>query len=114
MPIHLPIHKIIHNQPASQAEFRDLKWSGYSRSAQAYSATLTTGSPSRLAFRSSLAATIAIFAVSSCTSRESEINGVTHAITDATSHNIVGPNNVGCCWPTMLGSFAWALITRII
>ena len=29
--------------------------------------------------------------------------------TDATSHNIVGPNNVGCCWPTMLGPFAWAL-----
>ena len=28
--------------------------------------------------------------------------------TDATSHNIVGPNNVGCCWPTMLGPFAWA------
>ena len=28
---------------------------------------------------------------------------------DATSHNIVGPNNVGCCWPTMLGPFAWAL-----
>ena len=26
--------------------------------------------------------------------------------TDATSHNIVGPNNVGCCWPTMLGPFA--------
>ena len=21
---------------------------------------------------------------------------------DATSHNIVGPNNVACCWPTML------------
>ena len=29
--------------------------------------------------------------------------------TDATSHNIVGPNNIGCCWPTMLGPFAWAL-----
>ena len=29
--------------------------------------------------------------------------------TDATSHNIVGPNNVGCCWPTMLRPFAWAL-----
>ena len=28
--------------------------------------------------------------------------------TDATSHNIVGPNNVGCCWPTMLRPFAWA------
>ena len=28
--------------------------------------------------------------------------------TDATSHNIVGPNNVGCCWPTMLVLFAWA------
>ena len=28
--------------------------------------------------------------------------------TDATSHNIVGPNNVGCCWPTFLGPFAWA------
>ena len=28
--------------------------------------------------------------------------------TDATSHNIVGPNDVGCCWPTMLGPFAWA------
>ena len=28
--------------------------------------------------------------------------------TDATNHNIVGPNNVGCCWPTMLGPFAWA------
>ena len=27
---------------------------------------------------------------------------------DATSYNIVGPNNVGCCWPTMLGPFAWA------
>ena len=27
---------------------------------------------------------------------------------DAASHNIVGPNNVGCCWPTMLGPFAWA------
>ena len=23
-------------------------------------------------------------------------------------HNIVGPNNVGCCWPTMLRPFAWA------
>ena len=31
--------------------------------------------------------------------------------TDATSQNIVGPNNVGRCWPTMLGPFAWALIT---
>ena len=36
--------------------------------------------------------------------------------TDATSQNIVGPNNVGPnnvgrCWPTMLGPFAWALIT---
>ena len=30
--------------------------------------------------------------------------------TDATSHNIVGPNNVGCCWPTMLGPFALALM----
>ena len=30
--------------------------------------------------------------------------------TDATSHNIVGPNNVGCCWPTMLGPFAWAFM----
>ena len=29
--------------------------------------------------------------------------------TDATSHNIVGPNNVGCCWLTMLRRFAWAL-----
>ena len=29
--------------------------------------------------------------------------------TDATSHNIVGANNVGCCWPTMLRPFAWAL-----
>ena len=29
--------------------------------------------------------------------------------TDATSHNIVGPNIVGCCWPKMLGPFAWAL-----
>ena len=29
--------------------------------------------------------------------------------TDATSHNIVGPNNVGCCWPTMLGPFARTL-----
>ena len=28
--------------------------------------------------------------------------------TDATSHNIVGPNNVGSCWPTMLRPFAWA------
>ena len=28
--------------------------------------------------------------------------------TDATSHNIIGSNNVGCCWPTMLGLFAWA------
>ena len=28
--------------------------------------------------------------------------------TDATSRNIVGPNNVGCCWPTMLRPFAWA------
>ena len=28
--------------------------------------------------------------------------------TDTTNHNIVGPNNVGCCWPTMLGPFAWA------
>ena len=27
--------------------------------------------------------------------------------TDTTSYNIVGTNNVGCCWPTMLGSFAW-------
>ena len=30
--------------------------------------------------------------------------------TDATSHNIVGPNNVGCCWPTVLRPFAWALM----
>ena len=29
--------------------------------------------------------------------------------TDATSPNIVGPNNVGCRWPTVLGPFAWAL-----
>ena len=29
--------------------------------------------------------------------------------TDTTSHNIVGPNNVGCYLPTMLGPFAWAL-----
>ena len=29
--------------------------------------------------------------------------------TDATSHNIVGPNNVACCWPTMLRPFAWTL-----
>ena len=29
--------------------------------------------------------------------------------TDATSHNIVGPNNVGCSWPIMLRPFAWAL-----
>ena len=28
--------------------------------------------------------------------------------TDATSRNIVGPNNVECCWPTMLRPFAWA------
>ena len=31
--------------------------------------------------------------------------------TGATSHNIVGPNNVRCCWPTMLSPlspFAWA------
>ena len=28
--------------------------------------------------------------------------------TDATSHNIVDPNKVGCCWPTMLGPSAWA------
>ena len=28
--------------------------------------------------------------------------------TDATSHNTVGPNNIGCCWPKMLGPFAWA------
>ena len=33
--------------------------------------------------------------------------------TDATSHNIVGPNNVGCCWPTMLGPFG-PLLTCII
>ena len=26
--------------------------------------------------------------------------------TDATNHNIGGPNNVGCCWPTILGPFA--------
>ena len=26
--------------------------------------------------------------------------------TDATSHNIVGLNNVGCCWPTMHGPWA--------
>ena len=32
--------------------------------------------------------------------------------TDATSHNIVGPNNVGCCWPTMLGPFAWTFRMR--
>ena len=32
--------------------------------------------------------------------------------TDATRHNIVGPNNVGCCWPTMLGPFAWAFRNR--
>ena len=30
--------------------------------------------------------------------------------TDATSHNIVGPNNVGCCWPTMLCPFALAFM----
>ena len=28
--------------------------------------------------------------------------------TDARSLKIVGPNNVGCCWPTMLDPFAWA------
>ena len=28
--------------------------------------------------------------------------------TDATSHNIVGPNIVACCQPTMLRLFAWA------
>ena len=33
--------------------------------------------------------------------------------TDATSYNIVGPNNVGCCWPTMSGPFAWAFISNI-
>ena len=38
--------------------------------------------------------------------------------TGATSHNIVGPNNVGCCWPTLLRPFAWVLmynsrVTRI-
>ena len=32
--------------------------------------------------------------------------------TDATSHNTVGPNNVGCWWPTMLGPFAWAFRPR--
>ena len=31
--------------------------------------------------------------------------------TDATSHNIVGPNNVGCCWPGMLGPFASAFMS---
>ena len=29
--------------------------------------------------------------------------------TDATSHSIVGSSNVGCCWPTMFGPFAWPL-----
>ena len=38
----------ITSQPTSQVEFRDLKWPGCSSSAQAYSATLTTGSPSPL------------------------------------------------------------------
>ena len=28
---------------------------------------------------------------------------------DATSHKIVGPNNVACSLPTMLGPFPWAL-----
>ena len=37
----------ITSQSTSQAKFRDLKWPGCSSSAQAYSATLTTGSPSR-------------------------------------------------------------------
>ena len=34
----------------------------------------------------------------------------------ATSANIVGPNNwvVGCCWPTMLGPFAWALTEQTV
>ena len=30
--------------------------------------------------------------------------------TDATSHHIVGPNIVMCCWPTMLRPFAWAIL----
>ena len=30
--------------------------------------------------------------------------------TDVTSYNIVGPNNVGCCWPTIVGPFAWAFL----
>ena len=29
--------------------------------------------------------------------------------TDAASYNIVGSNNVACCWPTMLRPFAWGL-----
>ena len=33
--------------------------------------------------------------------------------TDARSHNIIGPNNVGFCWPTMLGSFAWAFRAQV-
>ena len=33
--------------------------------------------------------------------------------TDAINHNIVGPNSVGCCWPTMLRPFAWALTHKI-
>ena len=32
--------------------------------------------------------------------------------TDATSHNIVGPNNVACCWPTLLRPFAWGFTSR--
>ena len=33
---------------------------------------------------------------------------------DATSHNFAGLNNVVCCWPTMLGPFAWAFTLRTI
>ena len=34
--------------------------------------------------------------------------------TDATSHNIVGPSNVACCWPTVLRPFAWAFRTQSV
>ena len=36
---------------------------------------------------------------------------------DATSHNIAGPNNVECCWPTVLGPFRgplWSVMARRI
>ena len=44
----LRVHKTIHSRPASQSKNQLWNWHGYFSRAQAYSSTLTTGSPSRL------------------------------------------------------------------